>query len=122
MPERIIRDSVNTSQHTPTPWRADKQRFGEVMIYPAKDPYNQRGLIARLEFGKVGERHADGAFIVVAVNAHDELLVALTALADAAEAYMHYHAEKFYDGEVQPTGLHPQIRAARAVIAKATGS
>ena len=51
-----------------------------------------------------------------------DLRAELTEFANAAEAYMRHHAEKFYEGLPAPTGLWPQIEKARMAIAKATGT
>ena len=43
----------------------------------------------------------------------------LVMLSGAAEAYMRYHAEKFYaESDVTPTGLWPQIGAAQVLVAE----
>ena len=43
----------------------------------------------------------------------------LVMLSGAAEAYMRYHAEKFYaESDAKPTGLWPQIEAARVLVAE----
>jgi len=46
-----------------------------------------------------------------------ELEAAVASLADDAERYMEYHAEKFYGGTLPtPTGLTPSIAKARSLV------
>lgn len=60
------------NEHTPTPWGAVKYESGWALIGPTSDDK-----IARVE---KTNGHANAAFIVRAVNAHEELLAALRSL------------------------------------------
>lgn len=49
------------------------------------------------------------------------LLAELRTFVKTAEAYMQYHAEKFYEGRPAPEGLWPAIESAKTLIAKVEG-
>jgi hypothetical protein len=77
-----------TQKHTPTPWRASKARkssnFGAYVAFvQTVDPAS---VLAKVSGGPTDDREvaeANAAFIVRAVNAHDDLVKALRrALAD----------------------------------------
>lgn len=69
-----------TAQHTPTPWKAELHRNGGATIRQVgDDAKNERGAIATLTFGPRALVRADADFIVRAVNAHDDLLTALSS-------------------------------------------
>lgn len=71
--------SNNTRQHTPLPWELDAHLVGQIINFDGSK------LVARA--GRVGpsydvdpdqiERNANAAFIVKAVNSHDQLVTAL---------------------------------------------
>lgn len=52
-----------------------------------------------------------------AIEHRAKLALGLRELVASCEAYMAYHGDKFYgDGAVQPTGLHPAIARAKALL------
>ncbi len=94
-----IEKGIPTPQHTPTPWKANGLSIED----------SNGDLIACLNTGDgIVRAHEDAAFIVRAVNAHDELLQALKDCVGELQ----FHAESLPDGEIE--------RALKA-IAKAEG-
>lgn len=102
--------------HSPTPWTMFRERGGFTRIYGGQGPPL---VVATLIGGLDGDAacgpttDANAEFICRAVNAHDDLIAALKALADFCEAY-----DQGYRGD---EGFPDAVRAARAVQAKAEG-
>lgn len=46
----------------------------------------------------------------------NELVWEARRMAEAAEAYMRYHTEKFYSGDRPPTGITPQVGRLRKAL------
>jgi hypothetical protein len=115
---------VSGAKHTPGPWSVPHYASGHgvctcgyVFAYDLTVAEVYRGGRTRDEPAP-DEAKANAHMIAAA----PDMLAALLKLAEAAEAYMKYHADKFYsECEAQPTGLWPFIRTARAAIAKAEG-
>jgi hypothetical protein len=115
-------------KHTATPWQVHDNcgRKGEIGILADDAPC----LIAIMANGGRGEwpieAKANAEFIVRAVNAHDDLLAALTELVNCIEAEHHTVPGALNGlGEIG-RNLHARDvearKAARAAIALATGN
>lgn len=76
---------VNASEHTPTPWSKESSLFREpVVIGIFAD--NLKKTIAKWECSTrqdAEQMHADAAFIVRAVNSHEELIQMIKTLREA---------------------------------------
>lgn len=93
------------SEHTPTPWCAVKYESGWALIGPTSDDK-----IARVE---KTNGHANAAFIVRAVNAHEELLAALKETLSEL---------RWTSKNGQFPGMDGTIKIAKQAIAKAEGN
>jgi hypothetical protein len=103
-----------SAQHLPTPWS-----FESGADNSGDDPDNTLGSImgaAPLNYhiarvwSDIGAAEANAAFIVRAVNAHDELVAALRDVLRIARA-----------ASIGITGNQPRLERARVALAKATG-
>lgn len=94
----------NEARHTPVPWRVGRSN-GHF------DIFTQAGeLVAAMNIGHIaGEEKANAAFIVRAVNVHDDLVAALEAMVAQLE---------WWPGEKNPEGF-ACMKQARAALAKA---
>jgi len=75
--------------HTPTPWFASAQPEGRFDILDGPNLNTATVLCTRYEYSeRKDEMHANAAFIVKAVNSHEQLVAALReTLAEAAGGY-----------------------------------
>lgn len=103
--------------HTPTPWNVSTWDDGSTHI--EADDYiladmNGNGGGKRIEgFIPVAERKANAAFIIRAVNAHDELL-------KCAKTFRRFILS-FYEGEDDDMAPTDTLKAVEIAIAKAEG-
>lgn len=93
------------SEHSPLPWVYDPATTGIENILDV----NGGSILDGDEVPSL-RNPADAAFIVRAVNCHDELVVVATDLLDVAEHSCHDHSEN--------PDNQPLIRRARAILAK----
>jgi hypothetical protein len=87
------------SAHTPTPWRYETEHtYGHATVYgKGRKSGQHKQHVAQVWSG--GERsmrvaEANAAIIVRAVNAHDELVAALSALLDYCAGNVPYFGDK----------------------------
>jgi type IV secretory pathway VirB10-like protein len=112
-----------TQKHTPTPWRASKARkssnFGAYVAFvQTVDPAS---VLAKVSGGPTDDREvaeANAAFIVRAVNAHDDLVKALGELADAIEEDQSSDPDMPSHGDTA-LRLERAVEGARAALSKA---
>lgn len=69
-------------QHTPTPWRLDKEN--PDLVRDEKDGF----LVTKVTGANDLESHANAEFIVRAVNSHEEMLIALRSVRNEFRAYV----------------------------------
>lgn len=105
-----------TAEHSPLPWRVDVCLENDVTYIRFADSPSEHWAIAAQP---IYDDNGNAAFIVTAVNSHEDLLYALKAFGQ-------------YDGPGQPLcydACHefrykahtPKCQAARAAVAKAEG-
>jgi len=97
-------------KHTPTPWNSEKYQDSSQTNLVASSKSVASGAVRTL--GKINKKE-DAAFIVQAVNSHDELL-------NACKKFL----EKWEEWNTcdDPGQVHLPIGAIRQAIAKAEGS
>ena len=109
---------MKPSQHTPTPWKSSVWTYEggerkEIMIQNDKDAVCKINGLYRPDSDSQLEEKANAAFIVKAVNAHDDLLafvrIALPVL-------------QLLDKEKESTGIDmPLVELGKIAIIKAEG-
>ena len=106
-----------TQKHTPTPWQLEWHSQGHVVIAESK---HRRGHIYRHNVVVIGGEtqnrellDANAEFIVLACNAHDELVKLIDDLCKWDDA----NSKDPYQLEVE----HPTRERADAILAKARG-
>lgn len=83
--ENKLIDRAVSAQHTPTPWiHQDQGMDSYTCIY---DTRKQQGKIANVFGDGINEALANAAFIVSAVNAHQELVRRLDVLLKALDKF-----------------------------------
>ncbi len=113
--------TASKHKHTPTPWVHTTHLAGDSGRQYNIVKYSEGGqtyrVIAKLDAGRE-MWEADGAFIVQAVNAHDELVAAL----ELALSTLEVASADFEDDDEQGKFLADPIPALRAALAKAKGT
>jgi len=77
-PEKVLNEP-EISQHTPTPWKVNRDEIDYVEIITNENPFFT---VAKVTGGDMREARANAAFIVKAVNCHEELIKALNEVDD----------------------------------------
>lgn len=108
------------SEHWVQKWGDDGWAFDDPNGQEATlGVYQRKGEWRSVVQARAGLDTEDIAARVIAklANRVAELEAAVASLADDAERYMEYHAEKFYGGTLPtPTGLTPSIAKARSLV------
>jgi hypothetical protein len=119
-----------SAQHSPTPWSIDSR---QKYLVTCGKPHVDRARVASCASYDNGSRaEANAAFIVRAVNAHDELVAALRPFASLLRHFdgrasrpttgpIHSRASGDVDGGEPEALTVEMLRAAAAALAKATG-
>jgi hypothetical protein len=104
------------AQHTPTPWRNDGLAVSDASTQSRITGPDGTQVATAYGWGDKGLSHANAAYIVRAVNAHDELLAALKHFMAYSDDVM--LGRKYSAANLQ-LGLEMCRSNARAAIAKA---
>lgn len=108
------------TEHTPTPWLLPTTNKGRMPIYiAAKSDETKEGMVVVATIGDFEngpltyqETAANAALIVLAVNAHDDLVNALRDLQDDVDGFF---------GDAPPSRFKKSMQKARALLADVKG-
>lgn len=107
-------DELIEPKHTPTPWNVEKITGNKETIFWLQANGSNIFTSANSATIYAGEDEANAAFIVRAVNSHDEMIASLKDILSRFKSCI-------ADGNGELSGDAPAIKTAETLIAKAEG-
>ena len=104
-------------QHTRTPWKVYEDELRPKFPVPCLEIQDSRGrpIVPWIGFDACdlpkGQIRANAAFIVLAVNSHDALLLAAQHMVEALRDLRDAHGLAYYHGDALDAGLQAIARA-----------